>query len=335
VDLFVSYTSEDKEKAFWIGREIQTLGHRPRIHDWEIPPGGDIVQWMERNIEYSDRVLCVVSHAYLAAPYSSWERKAASWASVSGRENFVIPIFIENCQPPVLMAHIKRCNLFGLSEEQARVHLVEFFREPSHLGRGAFPIEQNVTATEQETSDRTDFPVIITKDSKPSQVHDDAERHKSTLYISYDYYNAESIEWVKKVRAFFGSNIEIYDSWDRPALKRVASTVAGASECDAIICLLSEIYYSVPLLRDEFKEAIATANRSFSKRQKLPVTYLITFDKWAEKWLDRNYPDIPYKKKELYWFTESSDGLPLPVNPHSWEELKLDMTNRVRAAKQP
>ena len=39
-DIFVSYTSSDRLKAFWIGQELIKLGHKPRIHEWEIPAGG-------------------------------------------------------------------------------------------------------------------------------------------------------------------------------------------------------------------------------------------------------------------------------------------------------
>ena len=40
-DIFVSYTSSDREWAFWIGQELDKLGHKPRIHEWEIEAGGD------------------------------------------------------------------------------------------------------------------------------------------------------------------------------------------------------------------------------------------------------------------------------------------------------
>jgi hypothetical protein len=41
-DIFVSYTSSDRDWAFWIGQELLNLGRAPRIHEWEISAGGDI-----------------------------------------------------------------------------------------------------------------------------------------------------------------------------------------------------------------------------------------------------------------------------------------------------
>jgi hypothetical protein len=35
-DIFVSYTSSDRDWAFWIGQELLKLGHEAHLHDWVI-----------------------------------------------------------------------------------------------------------------------------------------------------------------------------------------------------------------------------------------------------------------------------------------------------------
>ena len=35
-DIFVSYTSSDRDWAFWIAKELEALGHTPHVHEWEI-----------------------------------------------------------------------------------------------------------------------------------------------------------------------------------------------------------------------------------------------------------------------------------------------------------
>jgi hypothetical protein len=82
-DIFVSYTSSDKDWAYWIGTELKALGHTPHIHEWEIKAGGDIYAWMEQRHDSADHVLCVVSDDYLKAPYSTLERNAALWQAGS------------------------------------------------------------------------------------------------------------------------------------------------------------------------------------------------------------------------------------------------------------
>jgi tetratricopeptide (TPR) repeat protein len=138
-DIFVSYTISDQEWAFWIGHELEALGHAPRIHEWEIPGGGDIMAWMEGRHHEANCVLCVVSNAYLKKPYSSLERRAAQWASLTDRPNFLLPVFIEPCEAPTLFAPLKRCDLYGLAEGDARARLKAFLSPPAKPPRGAFP----------------------------------------------------------------------------------------------------------------------------------------------------------------------------------------------------
>ena len=128
-DIFVSYTSNDRDWAFWIGQELGKLKHKPRVHEWEIPAGGDVPAWMEQRLQQADRVLCVVSADYLTKDYSGWERRSAQWAAASKRPNFMLPVFVEDCEAPVAMAHIKRCALFGLDENDARARLTAYLAE--------------------------------------------------------------------------------------------------------------------------------------------------------------------------------------------------------------
>jgi tetratricopeptide (TPR) repeat protein len=128
-DIFVSYTSSDREWAFWIGQELTRLSHQPRIHEWEIQAGGDIPAWMEQRLQQAHRVLCVVSAEYLTKDYSGWERRSAQSAAASKRPNFMLPVFVEDCEAPVAMAHIKRCALFDLSEDDARARLEAYLAE--------------------------------------------------------------------------------------------------------------------------------------------------------------------------------------------------------------
>jgi hypothetical protein len=139
-DIFVSFTSNDRKWAFWIGQELEKLGHVPKIHEWEIPAGGDIPKWMEESLEKADQCLFVVSKTYLTKAYSGWERRAAQWAANSARPNFALPVFIEACEPPILLAHLKGCALHGQSEEDARAAFVAFLKPAARpAGPQPFP----------------------------------------------------------------------------------------------------------------------------------------------------------------------------------------------------
>jgi hypothetical protein len=144
VDIFVSYTKRDRDWAFWIGHELEDLGHVVHIHEWEISAGHDIMAWMVKRHAEADHVLLVISKVYLEKEYSSLERLAAQWAAVK-RPGFALPVFIEPCDPPSMLAHLKRCDLHGLSEEEARERLKDFLTPASKpTERIAFPRDSKV-----------------------------------------------------------------------------------------------------------------------------------------------------------------------------------------------
>jgi hypothetical protein len=35
-DIFVSYTSTDRDWAFWVAKQLEPLGHTPHIHEWRL-----------------------------------------------------------------------------------------------------------------------------------------------------------------------------------------------------------------------------------------------------------------------------------------------------------
>ncbi|MFI5013205.1 MAG: tetratricopeptide repeat protein [Hyphomicrobiales bacterium] len=138
-DIFISYTSSDRDWAFWIAKALEGLGHTPFVHEWEIERGGDIYAWMEQRHEAADHVLCVLSDAYLSAPYSTLERNAALWQAAGKRPGFVLFVVVEPCKLPTLSDHIRRCELFGVPEDAAQFRFREFMAKREAPRSVAFP----------------------------------------------------------------------------------------------------------------------------------------------------------------------------------------------------
>jgi hypothetical protein len=138
--IFVSYTSSDREWAEWVGIELEKLGHKVRIHDWEIGAGANIQAWMEEGLQEAEICCCIVSSAYLKAPHSSWERRAAQWAATTQGPSFVHPVFVESCEAPMAMAHIKRCDLHSCAgETEARARLAAYMVPPQKPATARYP----------------------------------------------------------------------------------------------------------------------------------------------------------------------------------------------------
>jgi TIR domain len=140
-DIFISYTRTDRDWAFWIGHELEALGHTPHIHEWEIKSGEDIYAWMEQYHDAADHVLCVVSDDYLKAPYSTLEPNAAHWQAASKRPGFVLLVAVKPCRLPTLSDHFRRCELFDVPEDAARLRSREFMKERKAPSTAAFPGE--------------------------------------------------------------------------------------------------------------------------------------------------------------------------------------------------
>jgi hypothetical protein len=46
-DIFNSYTSNDRDWAFRIAKQLKALGDEPHVHEWEVNADADIYAWME------------------------------------------------------------------------------------------------------------------------------------------------------------------------------------------------------------------------------------------------------------------------------------------------
>ena len=140
--IFVSFTKSDQKWAHWIAQELTALDHEPHVHDWEIRPGEDIVGWMEKRHDQADYVLCVVSPDYLnesKAPFSTLERRAALWRMVKGRKGHVLLFVVKPVTLPSLIDHLRRCDLVGLKEGEARRRIADFLSAPAPPEKVAFP----------------------------------------------------------------------------------------------------------------------------------------------------------------------------------------------------
>jgi tetratricopeptide (TPR) repeat protein len=166
-DIFISYTSQDREWANWIGLELEALGHVPHIDAWEVSAGHNIMEWMETTHDAADRVLCIVSETYLKKPCSSLERLAGQWAAVTKRPSFVLPVFIEPCEAPTLFALLKRCDLHGLGEDDARARLKSFLAPAEKPTHAPFPGTGTVSSSLPPTRAPAAFPGKATLSNIP------------------------------------------------------------------------------------------------------------------------------------------------------------------------
>jgi|SRR5215211_1193878 len=72
-DFFVSYTSADRAWAEWIAWQLEGSGYQVVVQAWDFGPGRDWVHEMQQASATAERVVAVLSAAYLRSAYGEAE----------------------------------------------------------------------------------------------------------------------------------------------------------------------------------------------------------------------------------------------------------------------
>lgn len=132
--LFISYNSKDHQKAKWIAWTLQEAGHEVALHEWELPAGGDIPQWMNEKLLWAERLIAVVSPDYVHAKYSEMEWRSLVWEDPDGSAGSVVPVMVRPTpELPPLLRTLKQIDLIGCDEHVASERLrqgIEGFSRP-------------------------------------------------------------------------------------------------------------------------------------------------------------------------------------------------------------
>ncbi|MBM7859372.1 FxSxx-COOH system tetratricopeptide repeat protein [Lentzea nigeriaca] len=123
-DFFVSYTEADLAWAEWIAWELKEQGYRVLLPEWDMVPGTNWVDVMHRGVQHSERMIAVLSAAYRESVYGRPEWQAAWRDDPTGGSRKLIPLRVEDCEPPGLLAPIVSADLFGLDESATRRQLL-------------------------------------------------------------------------------------------------------------------------------------------------------------------------------------------------------------------
>ncbi len=137
-DFFVSYTAADRSWAEWIGWLLEEAGYSVVIQAWDFRPASNFVSQMQAAAEQAERTLAVLSRAYLASQFAEAEWSAAFAEDPTGETGKLLPVRIEEFDPPGLLRPLVYVDLVGLGEVEARESVVG--------GGGAAPGEAAVPA---------------------------------------------------------------------------------------------------------------------------------------------------------------------------------------------
>jgi hypothetical protein len=123
-DFFISYTSADGRWAEWIAWELEAAGYSVYIQEWDFVPGTNWMDMMTRGIERSTRTVAVLSNAYLTSVWGKKEWQAALRRDPEGIKGKVIPVRVEDCDRPELLATVVSVDLFDMPEDETSGRLL-------------------------------------------------------------------------------------------------------------------------------------------------------------------------------------------------------------------
>jgi len=123
-DFFISYTRKDGTWAEWIAVQLEDAGYSTIIQAWDIRPGMDFVQEMDKATQIAERTIAVLSPDYFHSRYTPSEWHAAFRRDPTGEQALLLPIRVQPCDVEGLLGSIAYIDLVDLNEEQAREKLL-------------------------------------------------------------------------------------------------------------------------------------------------------------------------------------------------------------------
>jgi tetratricopeptide (TPR) repeat protein len=123
-DFFISYTGSDRQWAEWIAMQLDQAGYSLFIQAWDFRPGSNFLAEMDCAAKSAERMLLVLSPAYLLSDYTFTEWAAGFRHDPKGTHRRLLPVRIQPCEVDGLLGPVVYIDLVQLKEEQARERLL-------------------------------------------------------------------------------------------------------------------------------------------------------------------------------------------------------------------
>ncbi len=109
--VFISHSSHDKAVARRLVGDLRSLGHEPWLDEYAIQVGDSIPDKIEEGLQNADFVAVLLSPAAVQSGWVDREWKGKYWAEVSAGRVMVLPVLLEDCEIPLLLAPKKYADL--------------------------------------------------------------------------------------------------------------------------------------------------------------------------------------------------------------------------------
>jgi HEAT repeat protein len=104
-DVFLSYSSKDKEVVHALANRLRGDGVRVWLDDWVIQPGDAIGMAIARGLETSRTLVMCMSPAYFESEWGKLEHHSILFRDPINAQRRFLPVLIKDCRPPDIIAH--------------------------------------------------------------------------------------------------------------------------------------------------------------------------------------------------------------------------------------
>ena len=133
-DFFISYANEDEDPqwAHWVAGTLKTEGYSCRLQALDFSPGTNFVVAIDEYITGAERLIMIMSPAYLAdRPMVKAEWSAKFIEDADGKSRLLIPVRVRECDVTGLLGPRVYVDLVGKNQMQARRALLDAIRPGS------------------------------------------------------------------------------------------------------------------------------------------------------------------------------------------------------------
>jgi hypothetical protein len=123
-DFFVSYTGADRAWAEWIAWQLEAEGYQVMVQAWDFTPGHDWAHEMQQAATTAERVVAVLSAAYLRSGHGEAEWRAFYANDPSGEHGLLLPVRVSEIETPGLLTTRIYVDLVGRDAKSARTALL-------------------------------------------------------------------------------------------------------------------------------------------------------------------------------------------------------------------
>jgi tetratricopeptide (TPR) repeat protein len=123
-DFFISYTQVNRPWAEWIAVQLEAAGYTTVLQAWDFRPGSDFLHEMQQATTSAGRMIAVLSPAYFGSRFGEAEWRAAFAKDPTGELGLLVPVRVQPCEPPGLLASRVYIDLVDTDEATAKQRLL-------------------------------------------------------------------------------------------------------------------------------------------------------------------------------------------------------------------